>query len=58
MQDLGVQNRPPAPVPGLRWVRGVLFIASNLLYAFAMIIARIILGSTGFRELLTTLELP
>jgi hypothetical protein len=31
---------------------------SNVMYAVALLLARIVLGSVGFRELLNTLELP
>jgi uncharacterized integral membrane protein len=58
MHDQGGRNPEPARGRGSQWVRRLMLAASNVIYAAVLIFARIILGSVGFRELLTTLELP
>lgn len=54
-------SRNPEPTQGARrphWLGRLVLALSGLNYALALTIARVVLGSGEFRELMSTLEQP
>ncbi len=58
MQDQSERNPQLRGAHGSQWLRRLVLAGPNMMYGLALALTRMILGSTGFRELMKTLELP